>query len=233
MGEEESFVLGDYIEIISKRKGLIIIITLLAVIITAAVSFVIPPTYQAKTSVVIGKTASSQNQQTQYSDVLMYQSLVKTYAQIAQSRNVAKNTAQELQENSNYASITADEISSALTVTPQQDTQIINITIQSKSAEEAKTIADAVTNSFMDEAKRIYPTQDVQVMDSAQMPKSPVKPNKKLNIAIAFALGLMASIGLAFLFEFADNSIKGEKDVEKYLDLPVIGMIPDAKRVKN
>lgn len=233
MGEEENFVLGDYLEIINKRKVLIILITILAAVITAVVSFIIPPTYQAKTSVVIGKTNSNQNQQTQYSDVLMYQSLVKTYAQIAQSRNVAKNTATQLQEDGNYTNITADDISKALTVTPQQDTQIIDITIQSKSADQAKTIADAVTNSFIDEAKRIYPTQDIQVMDTAQMPKSPVKPNKKLNIAIAFAVGLMASIGLAFLLEFADNSIKSEKDVEKYLDLPVIGMIPDAKMLKS
>lgn len=232
MEQEENFALGEYLEIINKRKALIIVITLFAVIITAIVSFIIPPTYEAKTSVVIGKTDSSQNTQNQYSDVLMYQSLVKTYAQIAESRKVAKETASKLKDDSSYTDITADDISKSLTITPQQDTQIIDISVRSKNAVEAKTIADALTNSFIDESKNIYPNQVIQVIDDAQIPQAPIKPNKKLNIAVAFVLGLMASVGLAFLLEFADSSIKSEKDVEKYLDLPVIGTIPDTKTVR-
>lgn len=229
MVEAENSSLRDYLEIIIKRKVLIILLTILAVTVTGIVSFIIPPTYEAKTSVVIGKTNSNQNQQTQYSDILMYQNLVKTYAQIAKSKNVAKATAGQIKDQSSYTSITSDDIASALTVTPQQDTQIIDISIKSKSAEQAKTIADVVTDSFISEAKRIYPTQDIQIMDSAQMPKVPIQPNKKLNIAIAFLLGLMVSVCLALLLEYADNSIKSENDVEKCLDLPVIGIIPMQK----
>ena len=55
-----------------------------------------------------------------------------------------------------------------------------------------------------------------------------VKPNKQLNIAVAFLLGLMASVALAFLLEFLDNTIKNPEDVSRYLDLPVMGMIPSA-----
>ncbi|MDD4767679.1 MAG: Wzz/FepE/Etk N-terminal domain-containing protein [Desulfotomaculaceae bacterium] len=55
-----------------------------------------------------------------------------------------------------------------------------------------------------------------------------VKPNKKMNIAVAFLLGLMASVVLAFVLEFLDNTIKTPEDVARHLDLPVMGMIPDA-----
>ncbi len=55
-----------------------------------------------------------------------------------------------------------------------------------------------------------------------------VKPNKQLNIAVAFLLGLMASVALAFVLEFLDNTIKNPEDVSRYLDLPVMGMIPAA-----
>jgi len=54
-----------------------------------------------------------------------------------------------------------------------------------------------------------------------------VKPRKLLNIAIAAVLGMMIGLGLIFLLEYLDNSIKTEEDVERYLALPVIGAIPE------
>ena len=59
-----------------------------------------------------------------------------------------------------------------------------------------------------------------------------VKPNIKLNLAVAMVLGLMIAVGLAFLLEFMDNTIKNSDDVEKHLDLPVVGLIPDITREK-
>nr|WP_277441925.1 Wzz/FepE/Etk N-terminal domain-containing protein [Pelotomaculum isophthalicicum] len=66
----------------------------------------------------------------------------------------------------------------------------------------------------------------VVVFSPAMAPAEPVKPKKKLNIAIAFVLGLMASVSLAFLLEFLDNTIKNPEDVAQHLELPVLGMIP-------
>ena len=63
-------------------------------------------------------------------------------------------------------------------------------------------------------------------MDRAIVPINPISPNKKLNLAIAFFLGLMISVGIVFLLEYLDSTIKTESDVEKYLDLPVLGVIP-------
>lgn len=66
----------------------------------------------------------------------------------------------------------------------------------------------------------------INIASPALVPSNPVKPNKKLNMAIALLLGLMLSMGLAFLLEFMDNTIKDPGDVEKHLGLPVIGSIP-------
>lgn len=66
------------------------------------------------------------------------------------------------------------------------------------------------------------------VVSPAMAPTSPVKPNKKLNIAVAFMLGLMFSVALAFILEFLDNTIKTPEDVAQHLELPVLAMIPSA-----
>ena len=47
-----------------------------------------------------------------------------------------------------------------------------------------------------------------------------------MNIAIAFLLGLMVSVGLVFLLEYLDNTFKTKENLERELDIPVLGIIP-------
>jgi polysaccharide biosynthesis transport protein len=68
---------------------------------------------------------------------------------------------------------------------------------------------------------------DVQVIDIAVPPQRPIKPKKLLNIVIAAFLGLFAGTAWAFFKEYMDRSIQTPEDVKHYLDLPVIGNIPD------
>ena len=66
----------------------------------------------------------------------------------------------------------------------------------------------------------------ITVISEASIPGSPIRPNKKLNIAIAAVLGLMAFTLLAFVLEYLDNTIKTPEDVSNQLGLPVLGVIP-------
>ncbi|MEW6662547.1 MAG: GumC family protein [Bacillota bacterium] len=66
----------------------------------------------------------------------------------------------------------------------------------------------------------------LMVVARAVVPTNPIKPKKTLNVAIAFVLGLMVSVFLAFLLEFLDNTIKTPSDVERHLAIPVLGSIP-------
>ena len=52
-----------------------------------------------------------------------------------------------------------------------------------------------------------------------------------MNIAIAFLLGLMVSVGLVFLLEYLDNTYKNKDQLEKDLGIPVLGAIPDVDMV--
>lgn len=224
MYEENTLELREIIDIIKKRKKLIILITLSFIIISGVFSFfVLPPTYEASVSVLIGKLPNDQ-QQIQYNDVMMYQKLLKTYSEIAKSRLVAEKTIKSLNKN-----ITFDEFKSCVTVTPQVDTQIMMIKVKSKDPKDAMVTVNALSFSFIEEAMKLYPTGNVQILDSAEIPDKPIKPNKKLNLAIAFVLGIMVSLGIIFLIEYMDNTIKTEEDVEKYINIPVIGIIPKCK----
>jgi capsular polysaccharide biosynthesis protein len=224
MNEEIDVSLEDYLIIIKERLGLIVSITLVAVIIAGILSFfVIKPTYEASTSIIVGKPQSTANQSSQLnSDVMLYQNLIKTFSEIAKSDLVAQGALDKLKSN-----LTLEQFKGSITVTPQTGTQILKITAKSKNPEEVFNIINAISTSFVEASKKVYPTGgDIQVMDKATVPKQAISPNKKLNLAIAFFIGLMVSIGIVFLLEYMDNTIKTESDVEKYINLPVLGIIP-------
>lgn len=67
---------------------------------------------------------------------------------------------------------------------------------------------------------------DVMVIDPSVVPRKPIKPRVALNIAIAAFLGLFIGVGLAFVLEFLDTSIKTVEEAEAFLELPVMGRIP-------
>lgn len=71
------------------------------------------------------------------------------------------------------------------------------------------------------------------VVDEASIPRSPVKPNKRTNVAVAGLLGLMLGVGLILLLEFVDHTFKKPDEVERYLNLNVVGTIPKFKGGKR
>jgi exopolysaccharide transport family protein len=68
---------------------------------------------------------------------------------------------------------------------------------------------------------------NIQVVDQAEIPTGPYKPNKKLNLLLAAVVGLFLGIGLAFFFEYLDNTVKSPEEVEQLIRLPSFGMVPE------
>lgn len=70
-------------------------------------------------------------------------------------------------------------------------------------------------------------TSNVRVVDTARVPVAPSSPNIIRNLLLALFLGLFGGIGLAFLMEYLDNSVKTSEDIERYAKLPTLGIIPE------
>ena len=74
-------------------------------------------------------------------------------------------------------------------------------------------------------------TNNISVVDKAQVPTEMFKPVLKLNLAIAVILGLVGGVGLALFFEYLDDTFKQAADVERALGIPVMGLIPESKEL--
>jgi polysaccharide biosynthesis transport protein len=67
---------------------------------------------------------------------------------------------------------------------------------------------------------------NIRVIDRAEVPEHQVKPRKRLNILLAIIVGFVTGIGLAFFFEYLDNTIKIPEDVKQHLKIPYLGPVP-------
>lgn len=211
-------------QIILKRKWTIIYITVFSVIIAAMVSFFfIKPVYEAKVSVIIAKEAAKVFYEDRYTnnDIIMYQNLVKTYSEIAKSNSVLKKTEEGLKE---YG---VNNISNLITIIPKANTQILELKVKGDTPSVVANIAKELVKNFILESRRVLPAGDIEILDEPETPSAPISPNRKLNIAIAFFLGLMVSVGLVFLLEYIDQAVRTEEDIKHCLDMPILISIPN------
>jgi len=104
--------------------------------------------------------------------------------------------------------------------------------IMQQDVDGARKVYDMVLQKFQE--SNVMGNSDmsnVQLLDKAVPPKLPYKPNKPLNLLIGLLLGGIAGVCVAFGFEFVDNTFKSPEDVEDYLGLPFLGVIPTASEL--
>ncbi|EJT6165221.1 capsular biosynthesis protein [Clostridium perfringens] len=228
--EENTISLQEIAYALKKRWKLIALITIAATLVSAILSFfVIKPQYEATTKLFIGKQESQDNNVYNNSDVMMYQQLMKTYAELAKTSDLVTKAVKSADLDYNQEDIKA--ILKNLNATPSAETQILDLSFKGGNPKEVLKLTEAITNEFISESKELIPNGNVQVIQKPQLPEKPVSPNKKLNIFIAFVLGLMVGVGVVLLLEYLDNTFKSREDLENTLDLPIIGTIPDYDNV--
>lgn len=227
---EETIDLREYFFIIKKRAWIIVLITILAMLTSGIISFfVLSPTYEANTTLIVNTEQNEKTDNMITGDQLnVTQKLTLTYGEIIKSRSVLDEVIDKLDLNMDY-----EEVSKMINVSPVKDTQIMSITVQDTNPKRARDIANAIPKVFTKEVKRITKANSVEVIDHAITPQKPIKPNKLMNIAIAAVLGVMIGLFIVFVLEYMDNKIKTPQDIEKHLGLPILGVIPNENMKKG
>jgi len=105
--------------------------------------------------------------------------------------------------------------------------KFIQYGVLTREVETSRQLYDALIKRIKEQSvTEEIRTVDVWVVEKAERPGSPVKPKKSLNILIGIIVGLFGGVGLAFFFEYLDNTIKTPEELETRLGVPVLGMIP-------
>lgn len=218
---EETISLKELFLTLKKRIVLIISIVLAAVMISGVVSyFILTPIYQSSTQILVNQ--AKEDQQYSTTEVQTNLQLINTYNVIIKSPAILDIVKHELN-----LSESTRQLNEKITVQSEQNSQVVNISVQDESPEQAAAIANKTAEVFQKEIANIMKINNVTILAKAEVGEnqSPVKPQPLLNIAIALVVGLMAGVGLSFLLEYLDNTVKNEEDIEKVIGLPLLGKI--------
>ncbi|QUW21243.1 capsular biosynthesis protein [Sporosarcina sp. Marseille-Q4063] len=221
---EETISLQELFKTLKKRLGLIALITIIAITISGVVSFwLLTPIYQSSTQILVTQSKQDQQQQQFNSqDIQANLQLINTYNVIIKSPAILGIVKEEMNLERSVGALI-----NQVTVNSAQNSQVVNIQVQDEDPKMAVDLANKIATVFQSEIKVLMEIDNVNILTPAELGAnpSPIKPDPMLNMAIAAVIGLMLGVGLAFLLEYLDTTMKDEQDVEEILDLPIIGLI--------
>jgi|SRR5690554_801995 len=218
---EETITLKEIAQIIKKRLGLIIVLTIGSAIISGIFTyFFITPIYRANSQFLVNQ--NQPNATVELNEIRTNVELINTYSVIIRSNRILDEVIDELQ-----LTISPSALADKISVTNENGSQVVTVSATDPDPKMAVDLANVTVEVFQDQIDELMNVDNVNILNPAVLPANPtpVSPNLTLNIAIAFVLGGMVGVGLAFLFEYLDTTVKTETDVEKIVGLPVIGVV--------
>ncbi|MCF8146710.1 MAG: polysaccharide biosynthesis tyrosine autokinase [Deltaproteobacteria bacterium] len=103
----------------------------------------------------------------------------------------------------------------------------IRYSVLNREVESARDMYDLLIKRFKETTlTEDMRTGNIRIIDRAEVPRNAVKPKKRLNLLLAVIVGLVAGTGLAFFFEYLDNTIKIPEDLKQHLKIPYLGPTP-------
>jgi len=220
---EETISLRELFETLKKRISLILVITLLAAAVSGAISyFVLKPVYKSSSQILVSQAAASSLASIAGVSLDTDAKYIETYNVILKSPYILDQVIRELKMDT-----TPEQLNGSVSVTQEGLSQVVTISVTNNDPAEAVRIANEIAEVFQREIAQLMRIDNITILSKAELAENPapVKPEPLLNIAIAIVVGLIAGVGLAFLLEYFDNTIKSEQDIEKLLELPVLGVV--------
>lgn len=156
-----------------------------------------------------------------YSDVQLGTQLTKDFAQIIKSRHVMD----EVIETCGIPE-TSDSLAKRIDVVTQSDTRIVSITVTDPNPQMAQYLADEVRKVAADRIKGVMDIQAVNLVDEANLPVHPSSPKVARWTLVGMLLGAFLCAGVILVHFMLDDTIKTSDDIERYLGLSVLGMVP-------
>lgn len=220
---EETISLQEIFGILKKRFPLILLTTLIGTLIATILTFfIITPKYSSESQLVV---TLPQTEQTSVNDVNANLMMLNTYKDLIKSNAVLSEVQNRAAKENHYEGSVGD-LTSMISVTQSQNSQMFSIVVTSANAYEAESLANITATVFQEKVMEILTVDKISVISEAKVNLTPISPNKKLNIAIGLVLGAMIGIGIAFILEFLDKTVKDEHYITEDLGLLLLGSVP-------
>lgn len=210
-----------------KKIGYIILTVLISALLALGITyFFITPTYQSTTKMYI--LPQTDETVITYNDLQTGTSLTQDYMSLVTCRPVLEKVILSLKLD-----LTASELESYISVSNPTNTRILVLSVIYPDRNMSQKIANEVRDAAGDKIKQVMQINDVKVVEYANYPDGKYAPSNSQNTIIGVLVGLFLSIGALSIQFTLNDKIKSADDVEKHLNLAVIGTIPNNKYFKG
>lgn len=186
--------------------------------------YLITPEYESAITMIVNTRQDNTTVVTNDS-ITSAQNLVSTYSVIIKSNTVLNQVINSLNLDMTY-----DELDSNVYVNAVDDTQIMRVAVRNSDKDTATKIVQEISAIAPDVIVETVEAGSCKVISQVMASDNPVTPNIAKNALLMTVTGLMVSIiGIALRILFKEKRLVDDSDIQKYFDVPVLGVIPEVE----
>lgn len=220
--DEMEIDLREIFYALKKRIFMILAVGLLCGCLSCVYTkFFMTPVYTSTSSMLV---LTKETTLSSLADLQMGSQLTKDYTVLTTSREVLQKVVENQELNISYK-----QLKSCITLDNPTDTRILNVSVTYPNAEKAKAIVDelaSVASAYIGDKMEVIPPK---IIEDGEIPTVQTSPSMSKNTLFGLLVGLVLSAGIVVAITVMNDSIKTEDDIQKYLGISTLAVVPDRK----
>jgi capsular polysaccharide biosynthesis protein len=218
---------------ILRRRALLVVLAVAAGLGAGYINTPRTPIYSAEATIYVGSKQLGTTDQVRVSQdaLLGLERVIKTFASMIDSEPIAEAALERVDVDRSTASVVA-----ATSALPVPDTQLLRIRVSETVPSLSRDLANGMADAFVERIASFEPSRQPEpgelpqlpayVFERAKLPTVPEPTGLARQLALGALFGFVVAAGAAFLLEYLDITVKAPADLERRLELPVLGVIP-------
>ena len=215
----------------SKKIAIISVAIIFAILGFIYSKVLVTPKYTATAKMILVSTKSTDESGIGItsSDITLNNNLIGTYKEIAKSNSVVR----QVLDNLSITDLSEETLKNMIDISSQASTQMINVSITDIDPDRATKITNELTKVFSSKIEELYKLENINVVDEAELPEYASNINTTRTVILFFIIGFSIALGVVFLINMMDTTVKNTKDIEKNIRIPVLAELPQCDFSEN
>lgn len=220
--EEMEIDLLELLMVMKKHLAAILLAGIVGLVIMFAyTSFLATPLYSASSMMYVMPDNSNSMNSSTLNDMQVGQQLTSDYSSMIKSRSFMEDVIKKLNLTIDY-----QQLLEKVEVTNPTSSRILQVTVNDPNPQTAADIANEVASVAESKLKEITGMQAIKIYEEAAVPDRPSSPSLKKNCALGLLAGIVLAMAVVTILYLLDDTIKTEDDIEKYLGMTTLAVLP-------
>ncbi|MDD6396247.1 MAG: Wzz/FepE/Etk N-terminal domain-containing protein [Firmicutes bacterium] len=224
--EDDEFDLLGFLYLLRSKIVYILLLFILGGTLSGLYTkFFITPTYTAVTKLYV--VSASTDSLVNLSDLQIGASLTADYEHLILTRPILEQVITNLGLEDVY---NTETLKDTITITNPEDSRMLYISIETTNPQYSMDIANEIARQTVEQLGDLMDSTPPKIAEKAVYPEHKTSPSVTKNAILGCLAFSIVYIGILLVRFLLDNKIDSEQDVEKYLGMPPIGIIPELSK---